>query len=164
MKKFLSMPREGATIVPIEDIGKVEQESDSSEFEIVNCLHDVQIVGVPQLHSYNACLQCKARVEPLTPPLCRRSKPDCGMIQRFDVCTSQVLAKLLLMYSTHDSGTRRYKSLHTFGSTIGEIANVLDREVTATDLLTTAPFKTISYSDKNLSLSSPGSDHMVFSH
>ena len=26
MKKFLSMPREGATIVPIEDIGKVEQE------------------------------------------------------------------------------------------------------------------------------------------
>ena len=32
-------------------------------------LQNVQIVGVPQLHSYNACLQCKARVEPLTPPL-----------------------------------------------------------------------------------------------
>ena len=30
MKKFLSMPREGTTIVPIEDIGNVEQESDSS--------------------------------------------------------------------------------------------------------------------------------------
>ena len=59
MKKFLSMPREGATIVPIEDIGKVEQESDSSEFEIVNCLQNVQIVGVPQLHSYNACLQVR---------------------------------------------------------------------------------------------------------
>ena len=44
MKKFLSMPREGVTIVPIEDIGKVEQQSDSSEFEIVNCLQDVQII------------------------------------------------------------------------------------------------------------------------
>ena len=45
-------------------------------------LQNVQIVGVPQLHSYNACLQCKARVEPLTPPLRRCSKHDCGMIQR----------------------------------------------------------------------------------
>ena len=54
------------------------------------------------------------------------------------------------MYSTHDSGRRQYKSLHTFGSTIGEIANVLDRKVTATDLLTTAPFKTISYNYKNI--------------
>ena len=131
-------------------IGEVEQQSDSSKFEIVNCLHDVQIVGVPQFHSYNTCLQCKARVEPLTPPLGRCSKPDCGMIQQFDVCTSQVSAKLLLMYSTHDSGTRQYKSLHAFGSTIGEIANVLDREVTSTDLLTAAPFKTISYNDQNI--------------
>ena len=150
MKKFLSMPREGATIVPIEDIGKVEQESDSSEFETVNCLQNVQIVGVPQLHSYNACLQCKARVEPLTPPLGRCSKHDCGMIQRFDICTSQVSAKLLLMYSTHGSATRHYKTLHAFGNTIGEIADV-DREVTAADLLATAPFKTISYNpDKNI--------------
>ena len=36
-----------------------------------------------------------------------------------------------------------------FGKTIGEIANVLDSEVTATDLLATAPFKSISYNDKN---------------
>ena len=44
----------------------------------------------------------------------------------------------------------QYKSLHAFGNTIGEIANVLDREVTATDLLAAAPFKTISYNDKNI--------------
>ena len=55
MKKFLSMPREGATIVSIEDIGKVEQKSDSSEFETVNSLQNVQIVGVPQLHTAHAC-------------------------------------------------------------------------------------------------------------
>ena len=80
--------------------GKVEQESDSSEFDIVNCLQDAQIMGVPQLHSYNAYLQYKARVEPLMPPLGRCSKADCSMIQWFDICTSQVSAKLLLMYST----------------------------------------------------------------
>ena len=78
-------------------------------------------------------------------------KPDCGMIQQFDICTSQVLAKLLLTYDTkYGSGTRQYKSLHAFGSTIGEIANVLDREGAATDLLATALFKTISYNDKNI--------------
>ena len=80
--------------------GKVEQESDASEFDIVNCLQDAQIMGVPQLHSYNAYLQYKARVEPLMPPLGRCSKADCSMIQWFDICTSQVSAKLLLMYST----------------------------------------------------------------
>ena len=103
------MPREGAKIVPIGDIDEVEQESDYSEFEIVNCLQDVQIVGIPQLHSYNASLQCMARVEPLTPPLGRCSKPDCGMIQQLDICTSQVSAKLLLMYGTH--GSCRYEAV-----------------------------------------------------
>ena len=44
----------------------------------------------------------------------------------------------------YGSGTRQYKSLHAFGNTIGEIANVLDREDTATDLLATAPFKMIT--------------------
>ena len=48
------------------------------------------------------------------------------------------------------SGTRQYKSLDAFGKTIVEIVNVLDREVTATDLLAIAPFKTISYNDKNI--------------
>ena len=42
------------------------------------------------------------------------------------------------------SGTRQCKSLHAFGNTIGEIANVLDREDTATDLVATALFKTIT--------------------
>ena len=71
------------------------------------------------------------------------------MIQKFDIRTSQVSAKLLLMYDTHSSGTKQYKCLHAFGSTIREIANVLNREVTATDLFATAPFKTVSYNDKD---------------
>ena len=145
------MPKEGTAILTIRDIGEEEQES-NSEVEVINGLHNVQIVGVPLLHSYKACLQCKARVEPLTPPLGRCSKPDCGMIQRYDICTSQVSAKLLVMYSTNESGTRQYKSLQTLGSTVGEIANVLDREVTAADLHVLAPaiLKTISYSDTNI--------------
>ena len=73
---------------------------------------------VSHLEITYACLQCKARVEPLMPLLA------------------------LLMYGTHGLATRQYKSLHPFGSTIGEIANVLDREVTATDLLAIAPLKT----------------------
>ena len=42
------------------------------------------------------------------------------------------------------------ETLHAFGNTIREIADV-DREVTAADLLATPPFKTISYNpDKNI--------------
>ena len=72
------------------------------------------------------------------------------MIQQFDIRTSQVTAKLLLMYDTHGSGTKQYKCLHALGSTIREIANMLNREVTAIDLFATAPFKMISYNDNNI--------------
>ncbi len=43
--------------------------------------------------------------------------------------------------------TKQYKSLHAFGSTVKQLANVLDWEVTATDLLATAPFETIKHHD-----------------
>ena len=48
------------------------------------------------------------------------------------------------------SRTRQYKSLHVFGSTVAEFANVLDRELTATDLFATALFKPISYNSKHI--------------
>ena len=43
---FLSMPREGADIIPIPDIGPIDSESDSdSEREVLE-LFDVQITGL----------------------------------------------------------------------------------------------------------------------
>ena len=150
-RKYLSMPREGATTVPIEDIGEVEQADSDSEFELVNSqISDVQIIGVPQLDTYKACLQCKARVEPLALPLGRCSKADCAMMQRYDLCTNQLSAKLLVLHSSTVSDNKFYKSLHAFGSVVEGLAGVTDGPIDADDLLSAPPFKTITYNEKNV--------------
>ena len=89
--KYLSMGGDATEIVPIEDIGVVATASDNDGEEEIT-LHNVTIIGVPRLDTHKACLQCKARVEPLTPPLGRCSKPDCKMLQRFDLCVNHTMA------------------------------------------------------------------------
>ena len=83
------------------DIGEVEQGDSDSEFEHVNSeISEVQIIGVLQLDTYKECLQCKARVEPLALPLGKCSKADCAMMQRYDLCTNQLSAKLLVLHNS----------------------------------------------------------------
>ncbi len=38
---------------------------------------DMRIVGVSRLDEYNACINCAARVEPLTPPLGKCTAIEC---------------------------------------------------------------------------------------
>lgn len=59
---------------------------------------NVQVIGVPLLDCYKVCLQCKAHVEPFTPPLGKYTKSKCLMMQQYGVCGEQTVAKLLLMY------------------------------------------------------------------
>ena len=93
-QKYLSMPRSGSEITPIDNIGEVEQPvSSATSTEISN----PETIGVLQLDTYKACLKCKARVEPLTPPLGRCSNVGCSMMQRYDRCPNQLSAKLLVM-------------------------------------------------------------------
>ncbi len=54
--KYLSMERE-SKILPIEDIEPVKISNDEKTIK------DVQIMAVPQLACYKACLRCKAKVE-----------------------------------------------------------------------------------------------------
>ena len=94
-----------------------------------------------------SCLKCKARVEPLTVPLGRCSKGDCAMMQRYDLCSEQLSAWLLVL---HHTSTSDNKFLQAFGSIVQRLAGVEDGEVTVDDLLNTPPFNTISYNDKNV--------------
>ena len=150
-RQYLSMPKDGATIAPIEDIGEVEQPDDDSDLELLGSqVSNAQIIGVPQLESYKSCLKCKARVEPLTVPHGRCSKGDCAMMQRYDLCTEQLSARLLVLPCTSASNNRFYKTLHAFGSVVQQLAGVGDGEVTVDDLLNAPPFKTIPYNDKNV--------------
>jgi hypothetical protein len=145
-KKYLSMPREGASITNIADIGEVEDSLSDTECEIFE-LHNAQITGVQQLDSYNACLTCKARVEPESPPLGRCSK--CGMMQRLDLCPQQMSAKLLFSKKFPGDPETTTKTLHAFGRMIQDLAATSQSEVTREDLLL-SPLVTVTYNDKKV--------------
>ena len=96
LTKYLGMGGYATAIVLTDDIGEVHVASNIQIEEVT--LKNVVIVGIPHLDTHKACLQCKARVEPLTPPLGRCSKRECKMLQRFDLCTDHTTAKLMLMH------------------------------------------------------------------
>ena len=108
--KYLSMPKEGATIVQIEDIGKVA-DADTAENYIT--ITTAEVVGVQRLDMYSACLACKAKVSPTSEILGSCSK--CDMVQRIDRCKKQLSVKLII------ADGAEYITLNAFGS------NVMDR-------------------------------------
>lgn len=141
-RKYLSMPKDGAKVTIIDDIGEVDNclSSDDEDFTTGQLLK-AQIVGVPHLDRYKSCYMCKARVEPMEPPLGRCSK--CAVMQRLDLCPEQWSAKLLIMASDNPSNIH---TLHGFGKIIYELADVpANAPVTAEDLLMIPPIGSLSY-------------------
>lgn len=57
-KKYLNMPRSGAEIKAINDLGSVSEMPLEEEETIT--IQNVQVMGVPSLNMYKACMQCKA--------------------------------------------------------------------------------------------------------
>ena len=90
MKKSLSLSRQGSKVESVTDIGEVAEDDKLSDSEVIDCISEADIVGVTQLGSFNACVSCKGRVEPLTPPGGRCSRSEGGMFQRIDRCSTQV--------------------------------------------------------------------------
>ena len=115
--RYLSMSKEGTEITSIDDIGTVAQQSDTEE---VITLENVMVIGVPHLNIYKGCLNCKARVEPLTHPLGRCSRAECLMMQRYDVYREITNAKLLLMYKSE--GKKKMIQCHAFDDVVHEMA------------------------------------------
>ena len=142
-KKYLNMPRSGAEIKAINDLGSVSEMPLEEEETIT--IQNVQVMGVPSLNMYKACMQCKARVEPLTPPFGKCSKQDCDMIQRYDLCADQATARLLLMYTSGDK-QQRYITCHVFGQLINQLASLsLDNEITSKTLLSLPQLKSVTF-------------------
>ena len=99
LTKFLPMAKDGSKIEPISNTGEVKQCKDGNDKEETT-LSNALIVAVLHLDSYRPCICCKARVEPLLPPLARCSKSDCTMLQRYHVCSEHISAKLLFKDNT----------------------------------------------------------------
>ena len=132
----------GTTIQPIDDIGDVVSRSDdpNNSFEIT----DATLIGIMQLDSYQACMNCEARVEKINPPIGNCSK--CSMLQRINKCAKQLSAKL------HFDSAGSNISLHAFTSVLLMIAghnntvnDSLCLTVTQEQLLSCPPFSKVTY-------------------
>ena len=134
-EKYLSLPKEGATIEEIEDIGNVDEDEtcDSS----VTVYYGAQVLSA-SLDNYCVCLSCKKKIKPTTEHLGRCT--SCSALQRLDKCATQMSAKLVL-----SSGTD-YLTLLCFGSNLNDIVQV--KPVTESNLLEAPPF-TLTY-DNNV--------------
>lgn len=146
--KYLSMPREDAEIIPIPDIGdvaEVETESDIEHEQVMEYFNP-QIIGVPYLDKYKACIKCKARVEPLTPPLGRCSRNTCAMLQRFDLCLDYYTAKFVFLH-----GNNKRDTLNVFGKFVTDFAEVNEEDlVTPKMILESRPITRITFNEKKI--------------
>ena len=148
-KKHLSMPKSDFEISPINNIeNTVTPLPDDDEYTTI---YNVQIVGVPQLDNYRSCLQCKARVEPLTPPLGKCTREDCMMMQLFDLCQDQLSARVLLRH-INDKRQHNHVTCSAFGDMVYQLANLPNNHpVTAADLLKCQQFHEIQFlTDKKI--------------
>ncbi len=125
--KYLSMPKEGASIDKIEDIGSV---ADDDLPETDTTIRSAEVIGVASLDNYNACLSCKGKVDGLDDTLGSCTK--CSMTQRLNKCKKQLRAKLYI------SSGEDYFTLQAFGSNVSDIAGKQD--VTTHALLHAQPF------------------------
>ena len=72
------------------------------------------------------------------------------MIQRYDLCTDQATARLLLMYKSSDN-QQKYITCTAFGQLVMQLADLSsDKDVTPKALLSLPQLKSITYVSKQL--------------
>ena len=101
MEKYLSMPKEGAEIIEISDLGVANDDLPKAELAI----SDVTVVGA-LLHSYYACVACGGKVEQASNNLYKCTK--CHLEQLLQSCGSHVSSTL------HLSSGSQYFNLTAF--------------------------------------------------
>lgn len=149
-RKYINQAKNQSLIEKIDDIGTVIADK-IDEDEEVSMTKQVKIIGVPILDVYKSYLLCKARVEPMTPPMGKCSKTECAMIQRYDMCPDQASANLLLQYQPDDDLTKLIQ-LSAFNKVLFEITNISpDENLTCGALLTAPTFTSMMYfTDKKI--------------
>ena len=92
-------------------------------------------------------------MEPLTPPLGKCSKLGCGMMQRYDRCQKQLLAKLKVTWSDDENGVCT-QSLFAYGRTVSSLAGINEGDddslVSSELFLSSARITSITYNENNV--------------
>lgn len=136
--RFLGFSQEGSQILPIADMGVVKQ-LDGEEDKLEE-LGEAKVIAVMQLEMYRACLRCKGRVEPLGSPFGRCSRSECEMMQRFEECIQQIVAKVMFKKPSGNTLV-----LHAFGEMVKKLANVSNDAVVSEGDLMSAPPCRVEY-------------------
>ena len=92
--KYISVPKHGATISEIEDVGAVADDDLSEDFVTVT---GAEVAGVMSLGIYCSCLNCKRKVNPTSGKLGMCT--NCGMVQKIEHSKKQLSAKVVLSVS-----------------------------------------------------------------
>ena len=136
-KKYLSMQKEGSEMISIDDIADVDVVDEEDDEQT---LTNVSVVGIQKLDTYRSCLRCKARIEPTDSTTGRCSKPDCLMLQRYDICKQQLSANLLFQCNSD------LISLYTNGVTLLQMTKLTKiSEITEEVLLQLPQFSLIKH-------------------
>ncbi len=124
--KYLSVPKDGATIEEIDDVGKVADNDGPDDLTILGA----EVISVAKLEDYSACIRCKSKVEETKGKLgnCTR----CNMQQRFDKCKKHLSTKIVV------SSGQQYYTFNVFGTNVNDIAD--GEDVTEESLLSARPF------------------------
>ena len=94
-KRSLSNRMQGSRIEEIADVDTGSVNPDSYVDEEVE-LTNVVIGAILKLEHYRACMRCKSRVEPIGSNQGRCTTDNCLTLQRYDLCSEHISAKLLL--------------------------------------------------------------------
>ena len=114
-------------------------------FNTEKTINDVQVMAVPQLDCYKACLCCEARVESVDDTNGRCSKEDCRMLQRLEFCNGHVNAQVLVMAN----GT--FLTLLIYSTLLHDLLGVTsDTEVSEEAFLGLPKLKEVVYNEKNI--------------
>ena len=117
-KKHLSIPKNDFEITIINDLEDTVDEIQTDDEHTT--LYNPQIIGVTDLDNYRSCLQCKARVEPQTPPLGKYTKEDC---QLYDLCQEQITVRVMLRH-VNNEGDYSHITCSAYGDLVYQLVNL----------------------------------------
>ena len=135
MEKYLTIPKGGARIDIIEDIGQVCDDDLPPDNTIT--LEDAEVIGIQNLQAYTSCLACSAKLGDAELDGNMRKCSKCEMIQPIARCKRKVSARLFI------EQRGEYYTLSAFDDILTEIAQ--SSTVTPQSLM----FKKLSLSFEN---------------
>ena len=112
-KRYLTMGRQGSTVIDIDDLGEVALPDAFPEDE--SRIYQAKVVAIVSQDCYSVCLRCSSRVDPITPPYSRCT--SCQMIQLMSACKEFESAKLMFLGDSEQMIT-----LTAVGSTLLEMS------------------------------------------